>query len=224
MGRGGEGGPGHACGCLLHIQDHLLFLFQQQQLQQLSQHASPIPLPPHPSSMQPPSLSGASGASGLLALSGALMAQLATKEDRVAQDGENTGKGKKHSWVNPLKGEPWGWEWSPCPGQGRFRQSLVGFAGAMPRGLNLCSSVPCLPWPGCELDAHPRVQGSCCLLCLFAEAPGCCMPGDGKSSPWNGCSPKRLVLFVTWELLLCSDAVCATLALGKCLCTHRITE
>ncbi|NXD44475.1 TLE2 protein, partial [Copsychus sechellarum] len=63
----------------------------QQQLQHLSHHASPLPLAPHPSSMQPSSLSGASGASGLLALSGALMAQaqLATKEDRVAQDGEN---------------------------------------------------------------------------------------------------------------------------------------
>ncbi|NWZ86750.1 TLE2 protein, partial [Poecile atricapillus] len=77
----------------------------QQQLQHLSHHASPLPLTPHPSSMQPSSLSGASGAAGLLALSGALMAQaqLATKEDRVAQDGENRGKGKKHSWVNPLK-------------------------------------------------------------------------------------------------------------------------
>ncbi|NXR42853.1 TLE2 protein, partial [Zosterops hypoxanthus] len=63
----------------------------QQQLQHLSHHASPLPLTPHPSSMQPNSLSGASSAAGLLALSGALMAQaqLATKEDRVAQDGEN---------------------------------------------------------------------------------------------------------------------------------------
>ncbi|NWY74519.1 TLE2 protein, partial [Erithacus rubecula] len=63
----------------------------QQQLQHLSHHASPLPLAPHPSSMQPSSLSGASSTSGLLALSGALMAQaqLATKEDRVAQDGEN---------------------------------------------------------------------------------------------------------------------------------------
>ncbi|NWI57213.1 TLE2 protein, partial [Calyptomena viridis] len=62
----------------------------QQQLQHLSHHASPVPLTPHPSSMQPSTLSGASGTSGLLALSGALMAQsqLATKEDRVAQDGE----------------------------------------------------------------------------------------------------------------------------------------
>ncbi|XP_039421969.1 transducin-like enhancer protein 2 isoform X3 [Corvus cornix cornix] len=62
-----------------------------QQLQHLSHHASPLPLTPHPSSMQPSSLSGVSGTSGLLALSGALMAQaqLATKEDRVAQDGEN---------------------------------------------------------------------------------------------------------------------------------------
>ncbi|XP_030919111.1 transducin-like enhancer protein 2 [Geospiza fortis] len=60
----------------------------QQQLQQLSQHASPLPLAPHPSSTQPPSLSGAS--SGLLALSGALMAQVQlAKEHRVAQDGEN---------------------------------------------------------------------------------------------------------------------------------------
>lgn len=83
----------------------MLFLFQQQQLQHLSHHASPIPLTPHPSSMQPSSLSGVSGTSGLLALSGALMAQshLAAKEDRVAQDGENRGKGKKHSWINPLK-------------------------------------------------------------------------------------------------------------------------
>ncbi|NWW63591.1 TLE2 protein, partial [Ifrita kowaldi] len=66
----------------------------QQQLQHLSHHASPLPLTPHPSSMQPSSLSGASGTSGLLALSGALMAQaqLATKEDRVAQDGENRGE------------------------------------------------------------------------------------------------------------------------------------
>ncbi|XP_066192256.1 transducin-like enhancer protein 2 isoform X1 [Sylvia atricapilla] len=62
-----------------------------QQLQHLSHHASPLSLAPHPSSMQPPSLSGAGGTAGLLALSGALMAQaqLATKEDRVAQDGEN---------------------------------------------------------------------------------------------------------------------------------------
>ncbi|NWW47985.1 TLE2 protein, partial [Pedionomus torquatus] len=63
----------------------------QQQLQHLSHHASPIPLTPHPSGMPPSSLSGASGTSGLLALSGALMAQsqLAAKEDRVVQDGEN---------------------------------------------------------------------------------------------------------------------------------------
>ncbi|KAM6369072.1 transducin-like enhancer protein 2 isoform 4-T6 [Pluvialis apricaria] len=62
-----------------------------QQLQHLSHHASPIPLTPHPSSMPPSSLSGASGTSGLLALSGAVMAQsqLAAKEDRVAQDGDN---------------------------------------------------------------------------------------------------------------------------------------
>ncbi|NXV85692.1 TLE2 protein, partial [Calonectris borealis] len=78
----------------------------QQQLQHLSHHASPIPLTPHPSSMQPSSLSGVSGTSGLLALSGALMAQsqLAAKEDRVAQDGENRGKGKKRSWIEPSKG------------------------------------------------------------------------------------------------------------------------
>ncbi|KAF1666880.1 Transducin-like enhancer protein 2, partial [Aptenodytes patagonicus] len=67
----------------------------QQQLQHLSHHASPIPLTPHPSSMQPSSLSGVSSTSGLLALSGALMAQsqLAAKEDRVAQDGENRALG-----------------------------------------------------------------------------------------------------------------------------------
>ncbi|XP_035748244.1 transducin-like enhancer protein 2 [Egretta garzetta] len=62
----------------------------QQQLQHLSHHASPIPLTPHPSSMQPSSLSGVSSTSGLLALSGALMAQsqLAAKEDGAAHDGD----------------------------------------------------------------------------------------------------------------------------------------
>ncbi|XP_017942113.1 transducin-like enhancer protein 2 isoform X1 [Manacus vitellinus] len=77
----------------------------QQQLQHLSHHASPLLLTPHSSSMQPSSLSGASGTLGLLAISGALLAQsqLATKEDRVAQDGENKGKGKKHSWINLSK-------------------------------------------------------------------------------------------------------------------------
>ncbi|XP_038019589.1 transducin-like enhancer protein 2 isoform X11 [Motacilla alba alba] len=75
-----------------------------QQLQQLSQHASPLPLAPHPSSMQPPSLSGASGTAGLLALSGALMAQaqLATKEDRVAQEGEN----REHSPSRSVSSSP----------------------------------------------------------------------------------------------------------------------
>ncbi|NWH71950.1 TLE2 protein, partial [Piaya cayana] len=66
----------------------------QQQLQHLSHHASPIPL-----TSQPSGLSGASGTSGLLALSGALMAQsqLANKEDRVVQDGENRGKGGRNA-------------------------------------------------------------------------------------------------------------------------------
>ncbi|XP_032059551.1 transducin-like enhancer protein 2 isoform X1 [Aythya fuligula] len=61
-----------------------------QQLQQLSHHVPPVALTPHPSSVQLPSLAGASSAAGLLALSGALMAQsqLAAKEDR-AQDGES---------------------------------------------------------------------------------------------------------------------------------------
>ncbi|NXN12393.1 TLE2 protein, partial [Indicator maculatus] len=73
----------------------------QQQLQHLSHHASPIPLTSHPSSVQP---AGLSSTSGLLALSGALMAQaqLATKEDRVAQDGESRGKGKKSHLDFPL--------------------------------------------------------------------------------------------------------------------------
>ncbi|XP_066840009.1 transducin-like enhancer protein 2 isoform X8 [Anser cygnoides] len=62
-----------------------------QQLQHLSHHVHPLALTPHPSSVQLPSLAGASSAAGLLALSGALMAQsqLAAKEDRVAQDGES---------------------------------------------------------------------------------------------------------------------------------------
>ncbi|NXG05560.1 TLE2 protein, partial [Sakesphorus luctuosus] len=76
----------------------------QQQLQHLSHHTSPLPQTPHSSSMQPSSLSGASGASGLLALSEALMAQsqLATKDDRVAKDGENRGGCLSLQWLTCL--------------------------------------------------------------------------------------------------------------------------
>lgn len=67
----------------------LCFSFQQQQLQHLSHHAPPIPLTPHPSGLPPSSLAGTSG---LLALSGALVAQtqLAAKDDRVGPDAENS--------------------------------------------------------------------------------------------------------------------------------------
>ncbi|XP_068776166.1 transducin-like enhancer protein 1 isoform X2 [Struthio camelus] len=55
----------------------------QLQTQHLSHHAPPIPLAPHPSGLQPPGLAGLGGASGLLALSGALgaQAQLLAKDD-----------------------------------------------------------------------------------------------------------------------------------------------
>ncbi|XP_027328356.3 transducin-like enhancer protein 2 isoform X2 [Anas platyrhynchos] len=74
-----------------------------QQLQQLSHHVPPVALTPHPSSVQLPSLAGASGAAGLLALSGALMvqSQLAAKEDR-AQDGES----REHSPGRSVSASP----------------------------------------------------------------------------------------------------------------------
>lgn len=143
---GSRGAPGMAVAVPSRTQDHLLFLFQQQQLQHLSHHASPIPLTPHPSSMPPSSLSGASGTPGLLALSGALMAQsqLAAKEDRVAQDGENRGKGKKHSWINPS-------EVSPAP----------SVLGRHPRGARAALGGILLP----ALPVSPRssMPGSCSL-------------------------------------------------------------
>ncbi|KAM9619311.1 transducin-like enhancer protein 2 isoform 3-T4 [Morphnus guianensis] len=90
----------------------------QQQLQHLSHHASPIPLTPHPSSMQPSSLSGVSGTSGLLALSGALMAQshLAAKEDRVAQDGENRERTPSRGKVSSLSAVTLSRAQRFCPG------------------------------------------------------------------------------------------------------------
>uniref|UniRef100_A0A8C8RRV9 Groucho/TLE N-terminal Q-rich domain-containing protein n=1 Tax=Pelusios castaneus TaxID=367368 RepID=A0A8C8RRV9_9SAUR len=62
----------------------------QLQAQHLSHHAPPIPLTPHPSGLQPTSLASIGGASGLLALSGALgaQAQLLTKDDRGLHDSE----------------------------------------------------------------------------------------------------------------------------------------
>ncbi|XP_053157832.1 transducin-like enhancer protein 2 isoform X5 [Hemicordylus capensis] len=63
-----------------------------QQLQNLSHHATPIPLTPHPSGSQTSTLASVNTASGLLALSGVLAAQppLAAKEERGAQDSENS--------------------------------------------------------------------------------------------------------------------------------------
>ncbi|XP_075300149.1 transducin-like enhancer protein 1 isoform X3 [Opisthocomus hoazin] len=60
----------------------------QLQTQHLSHHAPPIPLTPHPSGMQPTGLAGIGSASGLLALSGALGAQLLAKDDRGVHDAE----------------------------------------------------------------------------------------------------------------------------------------
>ncbi|XP_042335590.1 transducin-like enhancer protein 1 isoform X1 [Sceloporus undulatus] len=56
----------------------------QLQAQHLSHHAPPIPLTPHPSGLQSASLATFGGASGLLALSGALgaQAQLVAKDER----------------------------------------------------------------------------------------------------------------------------------------------
>lgn len=68
-------------------------LQHQLQTQHLSHHAPPIPLTPHPSGMQPPTLAGLGSASGLLALSGVLGgAQLLTKDDRGVHDGEHRGE------------------------------------------------------------------------------------------------------------------------------------
>uniref|UniRef100_A0A8C4K3D2 Transducin-like enhancer protein 1 n=1 Tax=Dromaius novaehollandiae TaxID=8790 RepID=A0A8C4K3D2_DRONO len=66
----------------------------QLQTQHLSHHAPPIPLTPHPSGLQPPGLAGLGGASGLLALSGALgaQAQLLAKDDRGGHDAEHRGE------------------------------------------------------------------------------------------------------------------------------------
>ncbi|NWI20922.1 TLE1 protein, partial [Crypturellus soui] len=66
----------------------------QLQAQHLSHHAPPIPLTPHPAGLQPPGLAGLAGASGLLALSGALgaQAQLLAKDERGGPDTEHRGE------------------------------------------------------------------------------------------------------------------------------------
>ncbi|XP_038628466.1 transducin-like enhancer protein 1 isoform X2 [Tachyglossus aculeatus] len=63
----------------------------QLQAQHLSHHAPPIPLTPHPSGLQPPSLASLGSTSGLLALTGALGAQgqLVPKEDRGLHEAEH---------------------------------------------------------------------------------------------------------------------------------------
>lgn len=57
-------------------------LQQQLQAQHLSQHAQGLPVGPHPSGLPHPGLA-LGGGSSLLALSGALGAQLAAKDERA---------------------------------------------------------------------------------------------------------------------------------------------
>uniref|UniRef100_A0A8C2ZR74 TLE family member 2, transcriptional corepressor a n=1 Tax=Cyclopterus lumpus TaxID=8103 RepID=A0A8C2ZR74_CYCLU len=70
------------------ISSHLLicppftFIEQQLQAQHLSQHAQGLPMGPHPSGLSHPGLA-LGGGSSLLALSGALGAQLAAKDERA---------------------------------------------------------------------------------------------------------------------------------------------
>ncbi|NXG60570.1 TLE2 protein, partial [Hemiprocne comata] len=131
-----------------------------QQLQHLSHHTSPIPLTSHPSSMMPSSLSGGS-ASGLLALSGALIAQsqLAAKEDRVAQDGEHRAElrplRKFSLFLSGRHGTASGWtSSSPCRQGGADWDLLVTAGlqalGVAPWGLSLlpfCAEGLRLPLP-----------------------------------------------------------------------------
>ncbi|KAH0625826.1 hypothetical protein JD844_034113 [Phrynosoma platyrhinos] len=76
----------------------------QQQLQHLSHHAPPIPLTPHPSGSQTPTLGAIGTTSGLLALSGVLTAQVAlgAKDERGAQDAENN---REHTSSRESDGE-----------------------------------------------------------------------------------------------------------------------
>uniref|UniRef100_A0A667YCX7 TLE family member 2, transcriptional corepressor a n=1 Tax=Myripristis murdjan TaxID=586833 RepID=A0A667YCX7_9TELE len=78
---------------------------QQLQAQHLSQHAQGLPMGPHPSGLPHPGLA-LGGGSGLLALSGALGAQLAAKDERAhleaaaaaaaAEHHRGTGTGRDH--------------------------------------------------------------------------------------------------------------------------------
>lgn len=79
------GHPNLSVFCLLFL--FLFYLFcsslqQQLQAQHLSQHAQGLPVGPHPSGLPHPGLA-LGGGSGLLALSGALGAQLAAKDERA---------------------------------------------------------------------------------------------------------------------------------------------
>lgn len=68
--------------CLLSLCLYSTSLQQQLQAQHLSQHAQGLPVGPHPSGLPHPGLA-LGGGSSLLALSGALGAQLAAKDERA---------------------------------------------------------------------------------------------------------------------------------------------
>ncbi|NWY61896.1 TLE2 protein, partial [Chionis minor] len=136
----------------------------QQQLQHLSHHASPIPLTPHPSSMLAPSLSGASGTSGLLALSGALMAQSqrAAKEDRVSHPGDHGAE------LRPKSGCSWLMLLRQTRGSERCMSSSPGWQRGADGGL----TVPAGLWSGGGSTGPLLCPPSC------AEAPGFLLPRD----------------------------------------------
>ncbi|KFP85907.1 Transducin-like enhancer protein 2, partial [Apaloderma vittatum] len=153
----------------------------QQQLQHLSHHASPLPLTPHPSSMQPSSLSGVGGTSGLLGLSGALMAQshLAAKEDRVAQDGETGGicaEGK--SSASPFS--PDTCCVSPSPPESLQDEERMGGTGLKRKREEK------------DLPGHYDSDGDKSDYNLVVDEVSPHLRGCGDpSTPWGGCKGQR---------------------------------
>uniref|UniRef100_A0A8C6YMN1 Groucho/TLE N-terminal Q-rich domain-containing protein n=1 Tax=Nothoprocta perdicaria TaxID=30464 RepID=A0A8C6YMN1_NOTPE len=115
----------------------------QLQAQHLPHHAPPIPLTPHPAGLQPPGLAGLAGASGLLALSGALgaQAQLLAKDERGGHDAEHRGErgpARAATGLWPvgcpvgarLRVAPSSWVAQPCP----FLSALFCRRSPPPRG------------------------------------------------------------------------------------------
>uniref|UniRef100_A0A672IQJ7 Transducin-like enhancer protein 1 n=1 Tax=Salarias fasciatus TaxID=181472 RepID=A0A672IQJ7_SALFA len=142
-----------------HTRSHSVLPSQQLQAQHLSQHAQGLPVGPHPSGLPHPGLA-LGGGSGLLALSGALGAQLAAKDERAHLEAAAAAAAAEHHRALGLR--------NPLAMQGAYPPGAFGLP---PPGVN--GDLPGAASYGAGLHlVSPQMNGAAAAAAAAAAGYG----------------------------------------------------